>query len=128
MIDRSRREPGRLYRRSDPVTIRWATADDARRVATLAQLDEASVPAAPILLAFVGAELWVAVSVGTGAVISDPFRPGAEVAALVAARGRQLTVPARPRRLSLGRFGVRRGSGGAFEAGRRPHPLGHHSG
>ena len=107
-----------VYRRSDPVTIRWATPEDSRRVATLAQLDETPVPAAPLLLAFVGDELWVALSLGTGVVISDPFRPSAEVAALAAARGHQLTVLARRprRRRVLRRLGV------------NPHPLGHHPG
>ena len=86
-------------------------------MAILAQLDEGAVAAAPLLVAVVGEELWVAVSVDSGAVISDPFRPSAEVAALVAARGRQLTVrPGRPRRLRLARFGA------------TPQPIGHHSG
>ena len=107
-----------VYRRSDPVTIRWATPEDSRRVAVLAQLDESPVPPAPLLLAFVGDELWAAVSLGTGAAVTDPFRRSAEVAALVAARGRQLTVPgARPRRLrGLRRLAV------------SPRPLGHHPG
>jgi hypothetical protein len=81
------------YRRSPAVTIRWATADDAGRLATLAEFEEASVPAAPVLVGFVGDELWVAVSVSTGATISDPFRPSAEVADLVLERARQLMVP-----------------------------------
>ena len=81
------------YRHSPAVTIRWATLDDARRVEVLAELDEDSVPTAPLLLAFVGEELWVAASPGTGAVVADPFRPSAQVAALVLERGRQLTVP-----------------------------------
>jgi len=113
-----RREHRSVYRRSDPVTIRWATPEDARRVAILAQLDESTVPPAPLMLAFVGDELWVAVSLRTGAAVTDPFRPSAEVAALVAARGRQLTFPAqRPRwPRGLKRFGV------------SPRPLGHHPG
>jgi hypothetical protein len=80
------------YRRSPTVTIRWATPTDAASVVMLAGLDEAGVPPAPLLLAFVGDELWVALSLSTGEVISDPFRPSAEVAALVLERGRQLTV------------------------------------
>jgi hypothetical protein len=94
------RKPSRLaggYRRSAAVTIRWATPADARQLEILAQLDEAPVPPAPVLLAFVGGELWVARSAGTGAVISDPFRPSAEVADLVRERGRQLTVSGRGR-------------------------------
>lgn len=80
------------YRRSPDVTIRWATPDDATRLKDLAELDEAPLPAAPLLLGLVDGELWVAVSAGTGRVISDPFRPAAEVALLVLERRRQLTV------------------------------------
>jgi len=88
-----RKQRNRLngFRRSPAVTIRWATPGDARALATLAELDEAHVPAPPVLLAFVGEELWVAQSLRTGAVLSDPFRPAAEVASLVHQRGRQLT-------------------------------------
>jgi hypothetical protein len=91
------------YRRSPAVTIRWASPDDAPQVAILAEVDEAGLPPAPLLLAFVGDELWVALSLSTGAVISDPFRPSAEVAALVRERGRQLSVPdlGRPRSLVM---------------------------
>jgi hypothetical protein len=81
------------YRRSAGVTIRWAGPSDTTRVEILAELDEASIPPAPLLLAFVGDELWVAASVRTGAVICDPFRPSAEVATLVRQRARQLIVP-----------------------------------
>jgi hypothetical protein len=87
------------YRRSPAVTIRWATADDARPLAVLAELDESPLPAPPLLLALVGDELWAAYSPGTGALICDPFRPSAHVVHLVRERGRQLTVPVlgRPR-------------------------------
>lgn len=81
------------YGRSPAVTIRWATPADARELEILAQLDEAPVPPAPLLLAFVGDELWAALSPATGAVIGDPFRPSAEVADLLRERGRQVTVP-----------------------------------
>jgi hypothetical protein len=87
------------------VTIRWATPDDARRVDVLAALDEATLPLAPLLLAFVGDELWAALSPGTGAILADPFRPTVELADLLRERGRQLTVPdvrrARPRVMRL---------------------------
>jgi hypothetical protein len=91
------------YRRSPAVTIRWATPGDAASVQRLAQLDESSVPPGPLLLAFVGEELWVAASASSGVVVADPFRPSADVAALVLERGRQLTAVARrrPRRSAL---------------------------
>jgi hypothetical protein len=92
------------YRHSPAVTIRWATPADAPNLADLAQLDEASVPESPVLLAFVGDELWMAASLATGATIADPFRPTEEVAALVRERGRQLAVP----ELGLPRSGLRR--------------------
>ena len=80
------------YRRSPAVTIRWATPADTPILEELAELDEARVPPAPVLLAFVGDELWAAASLSTGAVIGDPFRASAEVAELALERGRQLTV------------------------------------
>jgi hypothetical protein len=93
---RSRRQTGSRvtgYRRSPALTIRWATPADAPRLSILAELDDARVPPAPVLLAFVGEELWVALSLRTGTVIRDPFRPSADVAALVHERGCQLTAP-----------------------------------
>jgi hypothetical protein len=101
-----RKSPGRAagYRRSAAVTIRWATPADAANLADLAQLDEASVPESPVLLAFVGDELWVAASLSTGATVADPFRATQEVAALVRERGRQLAVT----ELGLPRAGIRR--------------------
>jgi hypothetical protein len=73
------------------VTIRPATARDADRVRILAELDEAPVPAQPLLLAFVGEELWVALSLRSRERIADPFRASGEVAELVVERARQLT-------------------------------------
>lgn len=81
------------YLRSPAVTIRWATPDDARQLDILAALDEAPLPPAPLLLAFVGEELWAALSPATGAMVADPFRPTLELADLLRERGRQLTVP-----------------------------------
>lgn len=90
------------YRHSPEVTIRWATPADAPALEVLAEIDEAEVPAAPLLLAVVAEELWVAVSASTGEAICDPFRPSAGVAALVRERRRQLTVPQLPpRRFAL---------------------------
>jgi hypothetical protein len=93
------------YRRAPAVTIRWAMPDDARSVEVLAELDDAPAPSGPLLLAVVGDELWVALSVSTGAAVCDPFRPSAEVATLVRERARQLTVPEPGRRrAALRRF------------------------
>ena len=92
------------YRHSPTVTIRWATPADARALDVLAELDEAPVPEAPVLLAFVNDELCVAMSLSSGALISDPFKRTAEVCALVVERGRQLTVSDRSRFTLAGRL------------------------
>lgn len=107
-----RNEPdaGRAYRRSAELTIRSALPDDAPKLEALAELDEARVPPPPLLLGLVGEELWVAASLSSGAVISNPLRRSGEIARLVLERGRQLTVP-EPRHV---RFGLLR---------RRPPPL-----
>ncbi|MBV8431829.1 MAG: hypothetical protein JO244_11730 [Solirubrobacterales bacterium] len=96
------------FRHSPALTIRWATPADADRLEILAELDEAPIPAAPVLLAFVGEELWAARSLHTQATIADPFRPSAEVSGLLAERGRQLTLP--EGRLRLGALRLRRHS------------------
>lgn len=108
--------PSSLYRDSPPLTVRWASPADAEALEILAELDEAAVPQAPRLLGFVGDELWAAVSLSTGAAISDPFRPSADVARLVSERGRQLTVAAR----RSGRFGPARRRRRAAVLGLRP--------
>jgi hypothetical protein len=101
------------HRESRALTIRPATWVDEERLELLAELDEDEVPPSPLLLGFVGDELWAAVSLQTGAVIADPFRPSADVVALVARRGRQLTDPPRRRRFGLRRSG--RGARVGFE-------------
>jgi hypothetical protein len=93
LFGRDREQAVDGYRHSPALIIRWASAADAARVDLLAQLDDASVPHPPVLLGFVGDELWVALSLDTGALISNPFRASAEVAGLVLERGRQLIVP-----------------------------------
>jgi hypothetical protein len=92
------------YRYAPPLTIRWATPEDAERLEILAEVDEAEVPSAPLLVGLVDDELWVAVSLSSGAAICDPFRPSADVAGLVTQRGRQLIVAGRPSPLRLARW------------------------
>jgi hypothetical protein len=72
------------------VVLRSARPDDADAIARLAELDEAPVPPAPLLLAHASGELWAAVSLDTLEHISDPFRPSAGLAALARQRARQL--------------------------------------
>lgn len=113
-----------VYRRSPPVTIRWAAPTDAESLRLLAELDEAPVPAAPVLVAAVDGELWAALSLSSEAMICDPFRPSAEVAVLLRERGRQLTVRRRSEpRLALLRP-RRRSSAKTSGAGQTIRPVG----
>jgi hypothetical protein len=99
------------FRWSPDVTIRWAKAADEPLIHRLAQLDESPVPDRPLLLGWVGHELWVAASPSTGAFVAEPFRPSAEVAALVIQRGLQLTASQGRvrRRGAMGLWRLRRG-------------------
>lgn len=68
------------------ITIRRATPEDAPAVERLAELDGARPPDGDLLVADVDGELWVAIELGSGAVIADPFRPSADVAELLRLR------------------------------------------
>ncbi len=72
------------------VRIRYAGAEDAETLARLAALDEAKIPAAPVLLVEVDGEAWVARSLVTEQVVADPFRPTAMLAEVLAVRAAQL--------------------------------------
>lgn len=95
-------------------TIRRARDQDAYALGRLAQLDSGLYDGGPALLAESGGELLAAVPLGGGRSLADPFRPTAEVVALLELRAAQLagvspTEPSRPARLRrLLRAGRRR--------------------
>ena len=66
-----------------PLTLRVARPDDDPALRRLAQLDSSRPPSGPVLLAVVGSEPVAALSVETGAVVADPFRPTADVVAVL---------------------------------------------
>jgi hypothetical protein len=66
-----------------PLTLRVASPDDAPAVRRLAQLDSSRPPSGRVLLAVVGSEPVAALDVETGAVVADPFRPTADVVAVL---------------------------------------------
>jgi len=84
------------------LVIRPAYPDDGAALVRLAELDEADVPAAPLLLGEVAGELWAAVSASDLAHIAHPFRPSGEIVELLRQRARQL----RPRRVGAPRLGL----------------------
>jgi hypothetical protein len=73
-----------------PITLRLARDEDAERIERLAVLDSAVPPAEPVLLAEVDGDLLAAVSLSDQTLVADPFRPTAELVALLRARAEQL--------------------------------------
>jgi hypothetical protein len=90
-------------RRPVDVTIRRAFPDDEAAVARLATLDGASAPGGELLVADVAGELWAALPVDGGRAVADPFRPTAELVALLQTRAAQLRAGA-PRERALRRL------------------------
>jgi hypothetical protein len=73
------------------VTLRLASADDARRLRRLAQLDSARVPSGAVLIAEVEGCLQAALPLDGGAPIADPFRRSADLVALLRMRAAQMS-------------------------------------
>ncbi len=79
-------------------TIRFAYPDDESGLRRLAALDSQPNLTGPALVAEVGGELWAAVSLGgEPRAIADPFRPTAELVALLRERAQRLTHTRRDR-------------------------------
>jgi hypothetical protein len=83
------------------VTLRLATADDAGRVRTLAQLDSAPVPSGPLLIAEIDGRLLAALPLDGSAPIADPFHRSAGVLQLLRLRAEQLDGRSRSSRGAL---------------------------
>jgi hypothetical protein len=89
---------------TDTLTIRRATAADAFALKRLAAIDSAAPPTGEVLLGEMGDELWAAVSVDTGAAIADPFRPSADLVALLRFRAARVRGSERSERHGLARL------------------------
>jgi hypothetical protein len=76
--------------RPDNVVVRAARVEDDGSIAELAQLDSGRVPEFPALLAEAGGKVRAAMSVETGAAVSDPFFPSAPLVELLALRAAQV--------------------------------------
>jgi hypothetical protein len=79
------------------ITIRPGYADDHLALVRLAALDSAAVPPAPLLVADVDGELGAALSLRDGTSIADPFRPTADIVALLRAHAAAATPSPRKR-------------------------------
>jgi hypothetical protein len=84
------------------ITIRYASNADDRAIARLAALDSARAPRGAVLLAEVDGEAHAALAVADDHAVADPFRPTAEIVALLRERAAQIRDagrrPARARR------------------------------
>ena len=79
------------------ITVRRATADDARDIRNLAALDERKLPTGPLVVAETDGEIVALMPLAGGRAIADPFRRTADLAALLQLRAAQLAeTPAEP--------------------------------
>jgi hypothetical protein len=83
------------------ISIRFAAERDRPSLVRLAALDSAPVPNGDVLLASVDGEPRAALSVHDGHVVADPFRPTADLVALLRARGSHLATRRDRRRSSV---------------------------
>ena len=72
------------------VTVRRSASGDESALARLAALDSASPPRGPALIAEADSRLLVALPLGAGRPIADPFEPTAELVALLELRRTQI--------------------------------------
>ena len=75
---------------SSPLAIRRSAPGDGDRIRLLARLDDRRAPAGPCLVAEIEGEMVAALSLVTGAAVSDPFRGTADALALLQLRAAQL--------------------------------------
>jgi hypothetical protein len=86
------------------LTIRRASDADGVALNRLAALDSARPPSGDVLIAEVGAELWAAIEVQSGAAIADPFRPSGELVELLRVRAEGMRGDTRRERRGFGRL------------------------
>jgi hypothetical protein len=85
-----RSQPGRAIATDRSVTLRFASPADQSQLARLAELDSATPPAQPVLLAEVNGQLRAALALTDRTLVADPFHPTADLIDLLRARARQL--------------------------------------
>jgi len=72
------------------VTIRTLASDDAPALRSLAERDTAAIPAGSIVGAERDGRLQAAISLSSGHVVADPFRPTADLVAMLKLRAGQM--------------------------------------
>ena len=74
----------------EPVLMRRSTGADCARIRVLARLDDKRLPTGPFVVAEVSGEIVAAVSLTTGTVVADPFRPTSDAVAMLRLRAAQM--------------------------------------
>jgi hypothetical protein len=101
-------QPIMLVMNNQTLILRGATPDDARALLRLAELDSAPALDDEILMAELDGEVVAALSLSDGRVVANPFRPTADVVALLRLRAGRVSGGARvERRRRLPRLRVR---------------------
>ena len=75
---------------TEPFLMRRATIADAARLRELARLDDKRLPAGPFIVAEVPGEVVAAVSLSSGTIVADPFRPTSDAVAMLRLRALQV--------------------------------------
>jgi len=88
-----RARPPRLIAAERSVTLRFGGPADQRQLARLAELDSATPPAQPVLLAEVDGQIRAVLALTDGTVVADPFHPTTDLIDLLRARARHLGIP-----------------------------------
>lgn len=80
------------------ITVRYAVAADLSELGRLAELDSATPPRGPALVAEADSRMLAALPLGSGRPIADPFESTAEIVALLQLRAEQLNEADSPKR------------------------------
>jgi hypothetical protein len=76
---------------AEPVLMRRSGVADALRLRELARLDSKRMPAGPFIVADVAGEVVAAVSLSSGTIVADPFRPTGDAVAMLRLRALQVS-------------------------------------
>jgi len=74
----------------DGVQVRLMRPEDSPALVDLAALDSAPAPVGACVVAEVEGELWAAVPLAGGRAVADPFKPTADIVALLELRAAQI--------------------------------------
>jgi hypothetical protein len=75
---------------TETMLMRRGTPADAPQIAVLARLEDRRLPAGPFLVAELSGTVAAAISLSSGTVVADPFRPTSDAVAMLRLRAAQI--------------------------------------